>query len=120
MGPLSSGDAQVRRGGTKRKRNIAEEQLRAFALTTYTALIEKEKEDFPSPHQSSLELMCRLDIGVMMNSQTGRLDYFVNEVERGCLVCLFSSIGEGNYLPHRAADEMFEGVVRLLDRIYSP
>jgi hypothetical protein len=64
MGPLSSGDAQVRRGGTKRKRDIAEEQLRAFALTTYTALIEKEKDHYFYRLTPSLTIQDEFDFGL--------------------------------------------------------
>jgi hypothetical protein len=86
-------------------------ELEDFALKTYNAIVDDS--------QSSLRLMCRLDIGVMMNKETQRLEYFVNELERGSLICIFAVIGDGMYIPHRFGDETRGALLKLLDNHYS-
>ena len=51
----------------------------------------------------------------MKNNSSGKWEYFVNEVERGFLPCLFGSLGPS--LICRAADEM-EDMIKLLDVMY--
>jgi hypothetical protein len=101
-----------RKGGTKAERDAAEEEFHSFAKQTYDALAIDE-------NASSLKLLCRLDISVMLNQVTGRLDYFVNEVERGCLVCLFGSVGDGVFPAHKIGDEMLDNIIDMLDEWYS-
>jgi hypothetical protein len=101
----------VREGGTYDERKFAQKELEDFALRTYNAIVDNS--------QSSLRFMCRLDIGVMMNPNTQRLEYFINELERGTLICLFSVISDGMYMPHRFGDESREAVLRMLDSHYS-
>lgn len=101
----------VREGGTKEQRRLAQMELEDFALKTYNAIVDDG--------QSSLRFMCRLDISVMMNKETQQLEYFVNELERGTLICLFAVIGDGRYIPHRFGDETREALLKLLDNHYS-
>ena len=54
-----------------------------------------EKEKYQS--QSSLEQFCRFDVAVMKDDEEN-IHYFVNEVERGCNVSLFSHIDPSNVL----------------------
>ncbi|KDQ05835.1 hypothetical protein BOTBODRAFT_182182 [Botryobasidium botryosum FD-172 SS1] len=62
-------------------------QLKTFVYDTYKALCRVEGRRL-NASSLSLHQIARLDIGVMRGT-TGRLDYFVNEVERGSLVSLF-------------------------------
>jgi hypothetical protein len=98
------------------QREASRKQLYDFARQTYQGLIDRERVNFKSPSQSSIELICRLDVGIMRNESTGKWEYFVNEVERGFLVCLFGSL---EHSPMReAADEMMEDIIKLLDMMY--
>ncbi|KAG2335749.1 hypothetical protein BDR05DRAFT_971466 [Suillus weaverae] len=75
-------------GGTLSERRQADEELESFATTVLSQLIEVEEDLLGAP--SSLRLMVRLDIGVM-HGLDGRLGYFINEVERGVGIGLFSA-----------------------------
>jgi hypothetical protein len=98
------------------QREASRKQLYDFAQQTYQGLIDRERVNFKSPSQSSIELICRLDVGIMRNESTGKWEYFVNEVERGFLLCLFGSLGHS--LMREAADEMMEDIIKLLDMMY--
>jgi hypothetical protein len=97
--------------GTKAERDAAEQEFHGFAKETYDALARDE-------NASLLKLLCRLDLSVMLNQETGRLDYLVNEVKRGCLVCLFGSVGDGVFPAHRIGDEMCNNIIDMLDEWY--
>jgi hypothetical protein len=98
-------DILERIGGSIEQRRHADEELHAFTLTTFKALVEKEGFG-----DSSLDLICRFDISVIENG-SGTLDYFVNEVERGVAVCLFSSV-DTDHVTERVADELGPLLVR--------
>lgn len=102
---MSSSDAMVRSGGSVRERTTAFEEFKEFAEKTFKALMLEQPD-------SSLTFMCRLDIGVMMNPATQQFEYFVNEVERGNLICLFGIIQSSIY---RFADETREVLLEYLD-----
>jgi hypothetical protein len=108
---LSSDEALVREGGTNEQRRHARTELEDFALKTYNAIVDDS--------QPSLRFMCRLDIGVMMNDETQQLEYFVNELERGALICIFGVINDGMYMTHRFGDETKQTLLKLLDNHYS-
>ena len=95
----------VRIGGTVRERQEAKDELRDFAERTYDALMSEQPG-------SSLSFMCRLDIGVMLNQETKKFEYFVNEVERGNLICIFGMITKN---PYRFGDETREVILEYLD-----
>jgi hypothetical protein len=97
---LCSDEAMTREGGTTTQLAAAREELETFARVNYNALIEDGQSN------ESLTFMCRLDIGVMLNPTTGILEYFINEVERGCLICLFGGVGGGK--ANRIGDETGE------------
>jgi hypothetical protein len=71
---LSSSEAMYLLRSTLCERLFALQEFHDFAQHTYDALIEGN-------NTSSLRLLCRLDISVMFNRDTGELNYFVNEVE---------------------------------------
>ncbi|KAG1853983.1 hypothetical protein F4604DRAFT_1932952 [Suillus subluteus] len=75
-------------GGTFSERCQADQELESFATTVLSQLIEVEEDLLGAP--SSLRLMVRLDIGVM-HGPDGQLGYFINEVERGVGIGLFSA-----------------------------
>jgi hypothetical protein len=108
---LSSGEAMTREGGTSKQLKFARDELEAFASTTYRALIDGGQSE-------SLTFMCRIDIGVMHNPETERLEYFVNEVERGCLVSLFGSLADGRNPAYRIGDQTREVLVQKLVDYY--
>jgi hypothetical protein len=111
MGPgksFSSDSIMNRRGGSIDQRHLADQELYNFALTTLEALIQREGFS-----DSSLSLICRLDISVMWNK--GRLQYFVNEVERGACICLFASIPNFGTV-ERVADELGPHYVKWVRR----
>ena len=101
----------VREGGTSEQRHYARTELENFALKTYNAIADNSRP--------SLRLMCRLDIGVMMNNETQQLEYFVNELERGSLICIFGVIDDGMYMAHRLGDDTKQAVLKFLDNHYS-
>jgi hypothetical protein len=109
---LSSSEAMYREGGTLRERSFALQEFHEFAKHTYDSLVEGNDT-------SSLRLLCRLDISVMFNRDTGKLNYFVNEVERGVLVCLFASVGECVYPAQKIGDEMQGHIMKMLDDWHS-
>ena len=92
-------DILERVGGFIDQWHNADEEMSTFCLTTLKALVEKEGFE-----DSSLDLICRLDISVIENA-SGELDYFVNEVERGIAICLFSSV-DTDHVTERVADEL--------------
>jgi hypothetical protein len=94
-----------REGGTK-----AEREFHEFAQKTYNTLVEDGTA-------SSLKLLCRLDISVMFNK--GKLQYFVNEVERGVLVSLFGGVGDIDHSAEKIGDEMRDHIISLLDDWYA-
>ncbi|KAG1827843.1 hypothetical protein DFJ58DRAFT_738174 [Suillus subalutaceus] len=75
-------------GGTCSERRQADQELESFATTVLSQLIEVEEDLLGAP--SSLRLMVRLDIGVM-HGPDGQLGYFINEVERGVGIGLFTA-----------------------------
>jgi hypothetical protein len=75
-------------GGTICERRRADQELESFATAVLSQLIGIEEEFLNAP--SSLRLMVRLDVGVM-HGPDGQLGYFINEVERGMGIGLFSS-----------------------------
>jgi hypothetical protein len=75
--------------------NVAKEELFHFVRKTILALVDKEQRQFQTC--SSLKEFCRVDVGVI-RTEDGRLEYFVNEVERGINVCLWV----GTWKPERA------------------
>jgi hypothetical protein len=74
-------------GGTVAERHLADRELKSFVITTLRNLIAIEEGILQGT--SSLRLMARVDLGVLRGSD-GRLGYFVNEVERGIMIALFS------------------------------
>ncbi|KAG2048920.1 hypothetical protein BDR06DRAFT_1012566 [Suillus hirtellus] len=74
-------------GGTVAERHLADEELESFVVATLSSLIAIEEGILQGT--SSLRLMARVDLGVLRGSD-GRLGYFVNEVERGIMITLFS------------------------------
>jgi hypothetical protein len=102
----------IRCGGTLRQIARGKEEFEDFVLRTYKALLAAESF---SPH--SLEHIGRFDIGVMWNPTTEVLEYFVNEVERGVLVCLFGYLVDV-YSTDKVGDQTAEHLIRTLDRYY--
>jgi hypothetical protein len=94
---------------------FAKAEFDRFAQATYDALVS----DIKANDTASLTLLCRLDISAMFNESSEMLEYFVNEVERGCLVCLFGNVGDGLYSPHRIGDELREHILDALDQWYN-
>ncbi|KAG2126333.1 uncharacterized protein EDB93DRAFT_1064493, partial [Suillus bovinus] len=74
-------------GGTVEERHLADAELESFVVATLSNLIAIEEGLLQGT--SSLRLMARVDLGVLRGSD-GRLGYFVNEVERGIMITLFS------------------------------
>ena len=74
-------------GGTLSERRAADEELESFVQSTLDSLISLEEDALQAP--SSLRIVARLDVGVMRGTN-GQLGYFVNEVERGIAISLFS------------------------------
>jgi hypothetical protein len=107
---MCSADAMYRRGGTREEIEKGLAELVKFAQDTYHSLLRIE-----GYNPSSLEQMCRLDISVMINPETARFEYFVNEVERGPLICLFAYLHYGFYTAERAGDETREYMLKFLD-----
>ena len=93
-------DILERVGGSIDQRQYADAEMSGFCLTTLKALVEKEGFE-----DSSLNMICRLDISVIQNA-SGQLDYFVNEVERGVAICMFSSV-DTDHVTERVADELW-------------
>jgi hypothetical protein len=110
------GELFIREGGTMLQRVAARNQLYDFVQQTFQSLVNRERVNFTSPFQSSIELMCRIDIGIMRNESSRKWEYFANEVERGFLSCLFGSLGHS--LVCKAADEMMEDLIQWLDIMY--
>ncbi|KAG2081868.1 hypothetical protein BD769DRAFT_1683594 [Suillus cothurnatus] len=75
-------------GGTLSERRQADQELESFAIAVLNQLIWLEEKSLGAP--SSMRLMVRLDLGVM-HGPDGQLGYFINEVERGMGIGLFST-----------------------------
>ncbi|KAG2057233.1 hypothetical protein BDR06DRAFT_951884 [Suillus hirtellus] len=74
-------------GGTLSEQRQANQELESFVTTALNQLIGVEEESLGAP--SSLRLIVQLDLGVM-HGPDGQLGYFVNEVEQGTGIGLFS------------------------------
>jgi hypothetical protein len=75
----------------------ARSELYDFANATLLELIKMDKRK--SGAFSSINLFCRMDIGVIAK-ENGELDYFVNEIERGPNAALWT----GEHNPHLLAE----------------
>ncbi|KAI5822284.1 hypothetical protein K523DRAFT_358492 [Schizophyllum commune Tattone D] len=62
------------------------QELSQFVLDVVKRLAELEKKTFGLTH-SDLDLFCRVDVGVVIGKE--RSHYYVNEVERGLVTCLW-------------------------------
>jgi hypothetical protein len=102
-----------REGGTLEERGRAKRQLHDFVNTTLERLIAIETRRNHAK-VSSLMHLARLDISVMPTS-TGELSYFVNEVERGVGVCLYTKIDHSRSMD--VIDEFREVLLRWLDTL---
>jgi hypothetical protein len=69
-------------------------ELQTFARTNLMELSRMEKRRTGAP-STSMDIFCRIDIGIMQ-TEDGRVNYFVNEVERGPNVSLWA----GDDWPH--------------------
>jgi hypothetical protein len=83
-------DVAEREGGTIDQLAFAEAEFNNFILHTHRELLRLEGRQ-----DSSLSLICRIDVSLIRDAD-GSLHYFVNEVERGLTICLFSAIGNGS------------------------
>lgn len=86
-------------------------ELLNFVEKTYRSLLQLEKGKYPT--ESSLQQICRFDVSIMRND-SGDLQYFVNEVERGCLICFFSHIDA--YRVQKVFDGFHSAFTEWLDR----
>lgn len=75
-------------GGTLAERRLADQELESFVTAALSQLVCIEEELLGA--SSSLRLMVRVDISVM-HGPNGQLGYFINEVERGVGIGLFST-----------------------------
>jgi hypothetical protein len=100
-----------RDGGTLDELQAGRQQLHDFVLDTLNALVKIEKSRTQAT-VSSLEHLARVDVSVMHND-SGELAYFVNEVERGVSVCLYSRLDSSRSM--EIMDEFREVVTRWLD-----
>jgi len=105
---LSTDAAMIREGGSMEQLRIARAEFDQFVQATYDALLVHL-------HPTPLHFMCRMDISVMMNPTTQRLDYFVNEVEQSPTLSIFGILGDGLYMAHRFGDETKGVLLRWLD-----
>jgi hypothetical protein len=84
---ISSDGIAYPQGMPQEQLEAGRQELVTFTETTLQHLIKAERLAYH--HKPSIELFCRMDIGVMPDD-TGKLQYFVNEVTRGPTVtCLF-------------------------------
>lgn len=103
-------------GGTSEDRQRAQQQLYDFVSRTLQQLIAVETSRDGATY-SSLEHLARLDISVMP-AQTGELLYFVNEVERGSGMQLYSGIDPSRSM--EMMDELGHTLVKWLDSLRGP
>jgi hypothetical protein len=75
-------------GGTLAERRLADQELESFVTAALSQLVCVEEELLGA--SSSLRLMVRVDLSVM-HGPNGQLGYFINEVERGVGIGLFST-----------------------------
>lgn len=91
-------------GLPKEELDAARLELETFAETTLWSLVQAERMAYY--HRPSIEIFCRMDIGVMPDEE-GNLQYFVNEVTRSpTAACLFSghTFGVKTVAPNLGAD----------------
>lgn len=74
-------------------------ELLDFAADMLTSLVVEEDKFYEGltdgPSGSGLRYFARLDIGVLLDRETGRFSYWLNEVERGHCTGLFSEVTPG-------------------------
>lgn len=75
--------------------------LYSFVSATLQGL--REREQVRRPGASSLDCLARVDVGIIPGAKGG-WDYFVNEVERGICVALFS------YMPDIPSEQLMESM----------
>jgi hypothetical protein len=73
----------------------AKKELVTFVKNTLRSVITQEQRQYQAI--PSLAQFCRVDVGLIRNEE-GKLDYFVNEIERGINVGLWS----GAWAPEKA------------------
>jgi len=110
---LTCTEAMIRQGGTFEEICEGKWELENFANSTYNGLLEAEPFN-----PSSLQHICRIDIGVMMNPATNHFEYFVNEVERGHLICLFGDMVDDGFIPQLVGDQTADVIKQFLDNEY--
>ncbi|KDQ05640.1 hypothetical protein BOTBODRAFT_122434 [Botryobasidium botryosum FD-172 SS1] len=75
-------------GGTTAEREQGLAELQDFVMRTYRALVRVERRRHNTNHLS-IDHLARFDVS-LISTEDGTLDWFVNEVERGVAVSLFS------------------------------
>lgn len=65
-------------------------ELQTFVQTNLLEVTRMEKRTTGTV--SSMDIFCRIDVGLIL-TEDGSLNYFVNEVERGPNICLWSGVG---------------------------
>ena len=78
----------ARVGGSFQERKQGKDEFETFVKKTYRALAVTEGNVFGGT--TSIRVFCRMDIGLMVDPQTHKLSYFVNEVERTLTTSLWS------------------------------
>lgn len=111
---LTPPEAMIREGGTFEEIEHGISEFQNFATSTYQALLKAEPFN-----PSSLEHICRIDISVMMNPLTKRFEYFVNEIERGHLICLFGYMVDNSFTPQLVGDQTGDVIANFLDNYYN-
>jgi hypothetical protein len=80
--------------GSLEDRESARAEFMRFASTIYEDLYRIESRILSA--RSALSIFCRIDIGLIVNTSNGKLNYFVNEVERTATASLWSDRGDGH------------------------
>lgn len=75
--------------GSDAERNLGETQFKDFVMGQFRGLCERECP--PDGSSSTLKVFCRMDVSLMV-SGSGKLGYFVNEVERTNTASLWMSL----------------------------
>lgn len=91
-------------GGSVVKRIRAHQEILDFAKMTFDSLVALEKKRH-SLERLGIELYCRMDISVIDND-SGGLNYFVNEVERGPAASFWGSCESKTSPQSRIVDEV--------------
>jgi hypothetical protein len=103
--------------GTIDQKHEGTQALLDFAQKTYDALLAADRLQFKHEFLS-MQLWCRLDIGVIKIPDSPELHFFVNEVEKFQSTCIWGRLGGPTHPLESLASESAAVLVQHMQQVY--